>query len=118
MEDTKDLIKKRETDKQKKVALKLDIDGLNKQIDDIKAKVDAVATGLAEITMVWDDQITRLNDIVSSTDFDKMATYAAVNQKLKISNATKKWHQIAVDTIEFRHTSLVDYREPGKEQAA
>jgi uncharacterized coiled-coil DUF342 family protein len=112
-----DLIDERKEDERKKINLKMDIAGLTSHIDNIKAKVDSVADGLGKIAMVWDDQITRLNEIVKTTDLAKMATYEAANQIMKITIATRKWGQIAADTQEFRHGALVQYKAAARQAA-
>ncbi len=110
-EDAENLINSQQGDKKKKTLLKMDLNGLNSQIGDIRDKVNAVTAGLEAIASVWNTQVTDLDKIVENTQLDKLLTFDEFNQKVGILDAQEKWQLISKTTYKFTSRALVQYRE-------
>lgn len=114
METFKTELAKATGDQEKKIVLQADLEGLNAKIDDIQKQVNAVCAGLQAIVGVWNDQVFVIDQITKSTEIEKMITFDAINQKLKILDAQTKWQQIAVDIAEFTSNAFVVYQDENK----
>ncbi len=99
-----------ESEKQKKVALKNDLTGLNGQIMVVGKGLSDFKNNLNIIEGIWVDIGGKLQYICSNYTVDQLSDYPWVKQAFKIGDAQNKWKELSTTTQEFTQNSLVDYK--------
>jgi len=102
-------VKKSQAEQQKKVLLVSDLTSLNDQILDVGKGMKDFMTNLDKVEGIWLDIAGKLTNICTLYTPEKLSDYSWIVQALKITDATKKWHEIATITTEFTQNSLVTY---------
>jgi hypothetical protein len=103
-------IKKEDVKKQQKVLLVSDLNSLNEKITVVGGGMGDFLTNLNTIEGIWLDIAGKLTYICSNYTFEKLSDYVWIQQAMKITDATQKWHEIGQITTEFTQNSLVNYK--------
>jgi hypothetical protein len=102
-------VKKLEGQKQQKVRLRTDLQGLNSNIGLVTPALTTFKNNLDEINGVWTDVSMNLAYIVNNYSDQQLADLTWLNQTFKILDAQNKWKDISDSTRNFTQNSLVSY---------
>ena len=92
-----------------KIAFKGALDGLNVKIPSLSPSLKNFSAALTNIQGEWQAQMKTLEKITKDTDLDSLLTMSAMQEKLHIGFAQKRWLDIVEDTRQFTEQAFVSY---------
>ncbi len=97
-------------DEQKKIDLKTDLDGFNKQMTPVNQAVANFQEDLQKVTGAWTNIASNISYIATNFTPEKLGSLSWVMQSLKCEQATKDWQDIATAAQSYTANSLVTYQ--------
>lgn len=107
--DACDQVHQAEADEQKKIQLKVDLDGFNKALGPVNEAAEGFMNTLQQVTGVWTNVGTQLDYIATNFTPEQLGSLSFVIQALKLHNATSDWQIIGQAAQQFTANSLVTY---------
>jgi hypothetical protein len=98
-----------EADEQKKIQLKVDLDGFNKQMAPVNQAAINFQTTLQQVTGVWTQIGVNIAYIADNFKPEQLGDLSWVMQALALERATGDWKIIADKAQEYTANSLVTY---------
>ena len=97
-------------DDQKKIDLKADLDGFNKQMAPVNEAVVNFQADLQKVTAAWSAISGNLDYIAKNFTPEQLGSLSWVMQSLDCEKATKDWQAIADAAKQYTQGSLVTYK--------
>jgi hypothetical protein len=109
-DDACDKLNAAKADEQKKILLKMDLNGFNIQMQPVSAAATAFQGKLQEVTGIWSTISNNIAYIANNFTPEQLGDLGWVQQALALDRATKDWKIIADKAQEYTSQSLVTYQ--------
>jgi hypothetical protein len=109
-DDACDKLNAAKADEQKKILLKMDLNGFNIQMQPVSAAATAFQGKLQEVTGIWSTISNNIAYIANNFTPEQLGDLGWVQQALTLDRATKDWKIIADKAQEYTSQSLVTYQ--------